>query len=182
MTTYRVKKQHIRNWCFKGPVKTKPSFSRIKLHAWAAVTTFYYSTSYTLLEPSGTSHDFSDQNYFPEYLRIAVRLIVERILFIPTEPSPCATSACSSPSLWWGRPWAAPTAVTAGTLTLLCGCFHGPGTPPRGHFIPPSAATRLITTSQTGCHPQAFSQLLEGVLMDTGPQHFLTADKMGKLI
>lgn len=81
-----------------------------------------------------------------------------------------------------GETVAAPTAVTAGTVTLLCGCFHGSGTPPGRHFIPPSAATRLITTSQTGCHPQAFSQLLEGVLMDTAPQHFLTADKMGKLI
>lgn len=104
MTTYRVKKQHVRNWCFKGPVKTKPSFSRIKLHVWAVVTTFYYSTSYTLLEPSGTSHGFSDQNYFPEYLRTAMRLMIERILFIPPEPSPCATSACSSPGIWWGRP------------------------------------------------------------------------------
>ena len=182
MTTYRVKKQHVRNCCFKGPVKTEPSFSRIKLRVWAVVTTFYYSTSYTLLEPSGTSHDSSDENYFPEYLRIAMRLMVERILLTPPEPSPCATSACSSPGLQRGRPWAAPSTFIAGTLTLPCGCFPGPGTPPWRHFIPPPAAARLNTTSQTGCHPQAFSQLLEGVCTDTAPQLFFTADKMGKLM
>ena len=115
MTTYRMKKQHLRNWCFKRPVKAKPSFSSKKLHVWAAVTTIYYSTSYTLIEPSGASHDFSDQNYFPEYLRIAVRLTVERKLFIPREPSPRTTPACSSPGKWcysrntniavWLFPW-----------------------------------------------------------------------------
>lgn len=82
----RVNKQHLSS-CFKGPVRAKPSSSRIKLRVWAVVTTFYYSTSYTSLEPSGTSHDFLIKTIFPSILRIAIRLKEERILFSSPEPS-----------------------------------------------------------------------------------------------
>lgn len=89
----RVNKQHIRSSCSKAPVKAKPSFSMTKLHVWAVVTTFFYITSYSLLEPSGTSHDFLIKTIFSEYLRIAIRLKEERLLFSSPEPSLHATPA-----------------------------------------------------------------------------------------
>lgn len=173
MPTHRVKNQHVRNWCFQGPVKAKPSFSRINPHVWAVATTFYYSTSYTLFESSSISHDFSDQNCFPEYLRIAMGLMVERIFFIPPEPSPFATQPAEA------QTWDAPTTVTGATPTLQCSCFHDPGTPPQRHFVPSPVAARLNAAFQTGCHPQAFSQLQERVCTHPPPQVFLTADKRG---
>lgn len=130
MTTHRVEEKHVKNWCSKGHVKTQASFSRIQLHAWAVVTTFHYGTSYTLFQPSGTSHVFSDQNYFHEYLRIAMRLMIE-ILFTtrsphPAPPQPATAQVCDGgdpgllPALlqqehwhcvWFPWPWNTSTEV-----------------------------------------------------------------------
>lgn len=122
----RVNKQHIRSSCSKAPVKAKPSFSMTKLHVWAVVTTFYYSTSYTLLEPSGTSHDFLIKTIFSEYLRIAIRLKEERIFFSPCYPS----------HAWDGREPALLSPLLQQSTNIAMCCFHGPGTPHRCTSFP----------------------------------------------
>lgn len=181
MTTHRVNKQHIRSSCFKGPVKAKPSFSRIKLHVWAVVTTFYYSTSYILLEPSGTSHDFLIKTISLSIWGLPLGSWQKEYSFPPLSPRSMLPQPAAAHA-WDGRdPVLLPPLLQQNTNIAMC-LFPWPWNTSQKHFISSPAAARLNITSQTGCHPQVCSQLLKGMCTDTAPQLFLSADKKGTLM
>lgn len=91
-------------------------------------------------------------------------------------PQPAAAHA------WDGRDPALLPPLLQQNINIAMCLFPWPWNTSQKHFISSLAAERLNITSQTGCHPQVFSQLLKGICMDTAPQLFLSADKKGTLM